>query len=90
MMKAELIDAVVKKTEMTKKDAGRAIDAIFETIKEELSKGEKVQLVGFGSFEVRRREARVGRNPRTMEEIRIPARNVPTFRPGKDLKDAIH
>ena len=69
MTKAELIDAVVKKTEMTKKDAGRAIDAIFETIKEELSKGEKVQLVGFGSFEVRRREARVGRNPRTMEEI---------------------
>ena len=90
MNKTELINAVADKTAMTKKDVEKAMNAMLLTISDTLKSGDKVQLVGFGSFEVRRREARVGRNPRTMEEIRIPARNVPTFRPGKDLKDAIH
>ena len=74
---------------MTKKDSARAVDAVFDTIKEQLKTGDKVQLVGFGSFEVKQREARVGRNPKTMEEIRIPARRVPVFRPGKELKDSV-
>ena len=90
MTKAELIDAVVKKTEMTKKEAGRAIDAIFETIKEELSKGEKVQLVGFGTFEVRERAARTGKNPRTGETIEIAASKVPAFKPGQAMKNRLN
>jgi DNA-binding protein HU-beta len=74
---------------MTKKDSARAVDAVFDTIKEQLKAGDKVQLVGFGSFEVKQREARVGRNPKTMDEIRIPARRVPVFRPGKELKESV-
>jgi len=74
---------------MTKKDSTRAVDAVFDTIKEQLKAGDKVQLVGFGSFEVKQREARVGRNPKTMDEIRIPARRVPVFRPGKELKESV-
>jgi DNA-binding protein HU-beta len=65
------------------------VDAVFDTIKEQLKTGDKVQLVGFVSFEVKQREARVGRNPKTMEEIRIPARRVPVFRPGKELKESV-
>lgn len=89
MTKADLIDSVARRSGMTKKDAGRAVDAVFESIREGLSRGEKVQLVGFGSFEVRVREARVGRNPKTMEEIQIPSRKVPVFRPGKELRASI-
>lgn len=89
MTKSDLVDSVASKTGLTKKDTARTIDAILETIKEQLKAGEKVQLVGFGSFEVKKREARVGRNPKTMEEIRIPARNVPVFRAGKELKESV-
>ncbi|MBP7892546.1 MAG: HU family DNA-binding protein [Firmicutes bacterium] len=89
MTKSDLVDSVAAKAGMTKKDSARAVDVVFDTIKEQLKTGDKVQLVGFGSFEVKQREARVGRNPKTMEEIRIPARRVPVFRPGKELKESV-
>lgn len=89
MTKSDLVDQVSERTGMTKKDSGRAIEALFDTIRDELQRGGKVQLVGFGSFEVKQREARIGRNPKTMEEIRIPARRVPVFRPGKELRDSV-
>jgi len=89
MTKSDLVDSVAAKAGMTKKDSARAVDAVFDTIREQLKTGDKVQLVGFGSFEVKQREARVGRNPKTMEEIRIPARRVPVFRPGKELKESV-
>ncbi len=89
MTKSELVDSVAARAGMSKKDSARAVDAVFETIKERLKAGDKVQLVGFGSFEAKRREARVGRNPKTMEEIRIPARRVPVFRPGKELRESV-
>ncbi|GEO77772.1 nucleoid, histone-like DNA-binding protein HU [Companilactobacillus mindensis DSM 14500] len=87
--KAELIDSVTSKTGLTKKDATSAVDAVFETIQENLSEGNKVQLIGFGNFEVRQRAARKGRNPQTGEEIKIPASKVPAFKPGKALKDSV-
>ena len=90
MNKAELIDAVAAKADMTKKDAESAVNAVMDVIQEELEKGEKVSLVGFGTFEVRSRAARTGRNPQTKEEIRIPATRVPAFRAGKSLKERIH
>ena len=89
MTKSDLVDSVAAKAGMTKKDSARAVDAVVDTRKEQLKTGDKVQLVGFGSFEVKQREARVGRNPKTMEEIRIPARRVPVFRPGKELKESV-
>ena len=89
MNKSELVDLVAGKTDLTKKDTKEAIDGVFSAIKDSLSKGEKVQLVGFGSFEVRSRAARKGRNPQTGQEMRIPARKVPAFRAGKSLKDAV-
>ncbi|NPV28808.1 MAG: HU family DNA-binding protein [Firmicutes bacterium] len=89
MNKAELISSVADKSEMSKKDAEKAVNAVFATIEEALSRGEKVQLVGFGTFEVRNRAARTGRNPQTGEEIQIAATKVPAFRPGKALRDAI-
>ncbi len=87
--KAELVTEVASKTKLTKKDAATAVDAIFNSIQEDLAKGEKVQLIGFGTFEVRQRAARKGRNPQTGDEIEIPASVVPAFRPGKALKDAV-
>lgn len=90
MNKAELLQSVVEKTEFKKKDVEQVIAALFKTVEEELVKGEKVQLVGFGTFEVRERAARVGRNPRTGEEIEIAAAKVPAFKPGKALKDAVN
>ena len=89
MTKAELVDKVAEKTGLTKKDSGRALDAVFEAITEALAGGQRVQLVGFGSFEVRRRAARKGRNPQTGKEIQIGARRVPAFKAGKALKDAV-
>lgn len=89
MNKAELISSVAEKAEMTKRDAEKAVNAVFAVIEEALSQGEKVQLVGFGTFEVRDRAARMGRNPQTGEEIRIAATRVPAFRAGKVLRDAI-
>lgn len=89
MNKTELVNAVAEKTELSKKDAGQAVDAVFETITETLQTGEKVQLIGFGNFEVRERSARKGRNPQTGEPIDIPASNVPAFKAGKALRDAV-
>ena len=89
MNKAELAAAVAEKTGASKKDSEKAVNAVFEAITESLVKGDKVQLVGFGSFEIKERAARVGRNPRTKEEIPIPASRVASFKVGKALKDAV-
>ncbi|WP_225047286.1 MULTISPECIES: HU family DNA-binding protein [Lacticaseibacillus] len=87
--KAELIESVSGTTGLTKKDATAAVDAVFSSIQDALAKGDKVQLIGFGNFEVRERAARKGRNPQTGAEIEIPASKVPAFKPGKALKDAV-
>ena len=89
MNKTDLINAVSDKADLTKKEAGAAVDAVFESIQSSLQKGEKVQLIGFGNFEVRDRAARKGRNPQSGEEIEIPASKVPAFKAGKALKDAV-
>ena len=89
MNKTELIAAVSEKSGITKKDAERVVSATFETITAQLMKGEKVQLSGFGIFEVKAREARVGRNPHTKEAIEIPASKAPAFKASKALKDAV-
>ena len=89
MNKVELIAAVTEKTGMSKKDAEKAVSAVLESVVEAVSSGDKVQLVGFGTFEVRNREARTGRNPRTKEAIVIPASKQPVFEAGKSFKDAV-
>ena len=89
MNKAELIATVAEKTALSKKDSEKAVNAVLETITASLEAGEKVQLVGFGVFDVKTRGARVGRNPKTKEEIKIPASRVPQFKAGKALKDTI-
>jgi len=89
MNKTELVAAVAQNAGMTKKDAERAVNAAVEAIAKALEKGEKVQLSGFGIFEVKTREARVGRNPRTKEAIQIPATKLPVFKASKALKDAV-
>ena len=89
MNKTELINAIVESAKISKKDATAALDATMEAIVDALKKGDKVQLVGFGSFEVKERAARKGRNPKTKEEITIPASKVPGFKAGRGLKDAI-
>ena len=89
MNKAELINAAAEKAGLSKKDTETAINAAIEVISECLAEGDKVQLVGFGSFEVKKRAARTGLNPRTKETIEIPASAVPTFKAGKALKDAV-
>ena len=89
MNKTELINAVADKTQLSKKDAEAAITATVEAIAEALTREEKVQLVGFGSFEVKKRAARIGRNPKTKESIEIPASVVPVFKAGKALKDSV-
>lgn len=89
MNKAELVNAVAKKTGLSKKETEQAVNATFEAITETLVAGEKVQLVGFGAFEVKERGARIGRNPQTKEEIEIPATRVAAFKVGKALKDAV-
>ena len=89
MNKTDIIAAVAEKTGMTKKDAERVINATIETIEGGLVKGDKVQISGFGIFEVKAREARVGRNPRTKETIEIPATRLPAFKAAKALKDAV-
>jgi DNA-binding protein HU-beta len=87
--KTELISAVAGTAEITKKDAEKVINAFFTTVEEALKNGDKIQLIGFGTFEVRARQARKGRNPQTGAEINIPAAKVPAFKPGKALKDAV-
>lgn len=89
MNKTELVNVVAEKAELTKKDAERAINAVFAAVEEALAEGDKVQLVGFGTFEVRDRAGRTGRNPKTGEEIMIPPSKVPAFKPGKGLKEAV-
>ena len=89
MNKAELVAAVAEKTALSKKDSAKAVNAAFEAITAALVGGDKVQLVGFGAFEVKERNARVGRNPKTKEEIQIPASRVPVFKAGKALKDVV-
>ena len=89
MNKAELINAVAAATEFSKKDAEAAVTATLEAITSALKDGDKVQLVGFGSFEVKKRAARIGRNPKTKESIEIPASVVPVFKAGKALKDSV-
>lgn len=89
MNKAELVAAVAEKTALSKKDSEKAVNAAFEAITAALVGGDKVQLVGFGAFEVKERNARVGRNPKTKEAIEIPATRVPVFKAGRALKDAV-
>lgn len=89
MNKSDLINKVSEASELSKKDATKAVEAVFEAISEALQKGDKVQLVGFGNFEVRERSARKGRNPQTGEEIDIPSSKIPAFKPGKALRDVI-
>ena len=90
MNKADLIAAIAAKTGETKKSAEASVNAFVDVITESLVKGDKVQLVGFGSFEVRKRAARKGRNPQTKEEIKIPASKAPVFKAGKALKDLVN
>ena len=90
MNKAEVVAAIAAKTGDTKKGAEASVNAFVDVITDALAKGDKVQLVGFGSFEVRKRAARKGRNPRTKEEIKIPASKAPVFKAGKALKDLVN
>ena len=90
MNKADFIGAVSAEAELSKADAGRAVDAMIEVIKKALKDGDSVSLVGFGTFVVRTRAARTGRNPRTGDEIKIEASNNPSFKAGKALKDAVN
>lgn len=89
MNKSELVEVVAEKASVTKKESEKVITAILDSITDTLAKGEKVQLVGFGTFEVRQRQAREGRNPSTGEAIKIAAQKVPAFKAGKALKDLV-
>lgn len=89
MTKVELVNAVAEKAGLSKKDADKAVAAVFAAITDSLKKGDKVQLIGFGTFEVRKRAARTGLNPRTKETIKIAATKVPAFKAGKALKDVV-
>ena len=89
MNKAELVEAIAKVTQQTKADTERTLDALIDVVGKNIKKKDGVKLVGFGTFAVSNRKARVGRNPQTGEEIQIPARKVPVFRPGKELKDLV-
>ncbi|GAB6935550.1 MAG: HU family DNA-binding protein [Calditerricola sp.] len=89
MNKTELVAQVAERANLTKKDAARAVDAVFDSIADALKAGDKVQIVGFGNFEVRNRKPRKGRNPQTGAEIDIPGGKVPAFKPGKGLKEAL-
>lgn len=89
MNKAELVDAISKATTQTKADTERMLDAFIDAVSKNIKKKDGVKLVGFGTFAASNRKARVGRNPQTGEEISIPARRVPVFRPGKELKELV-
>ena len=90
MNKTELVAAIAERTELTKKDADSALKAFIDVVGEELSKGEKIQLVGFGTFETTKRAARKGKNPQTGKAIKIAACTAPKFKAGKGLKDAVN
>lgn len=87
--KQELVDAIARKTKLSKKDSQRALEAFCSSVKDSLRRNERVSLIGFGTFEVRTRKARTGRNPRTGEQLNIQAKKVPAFRAGKELKAAV-
>ncbi|MEO0144573.1 MAG: HU family DNA-binding protein [candidate division WOR-3 bacterium] len=89
MNKAQLINEVAKRADLTKKEAKAAVDAVFSAIKDALAKGQKVRLIGFGTFEVRKRSARKGKNPKTGQTINIPARKVPAFKASAELKKLV-
>lgn len=89
MNKTELVEAVAKSAELSKADANKAVDAVLDAVTDTLAKGDKVTLIGFGTFETRERAARTGRNPRTGEEIEIKATKIPAFKAGKKLKDSV-
>ena len=90
MNKTDLVAAIAEKAEITKKDAEKALAAVISSVSDALASGDKVQLVGFGTFEVRKRDARTGKNPRTGEVIKIAASKVPAFKAGKALKDIVN
>lgn len=89
MNKAQLVSEVAKRAGLTKKDSKAAVDAVLSAIKDALSKGQKVRLIGFGTFEVRKRAKRRGKNPKTGQVINIPERKVPAFKPSSELKKAV-
>lgn len=90
MNKAELIASMAEESNLTKKDTESALNAFLKVVQDTLATGEKVQLVGFGTFETRKRAARIGRNPKTKEEIQIPESTVPVFKPGKEFKERVN
>lgn len=90
MTKADLVERVAKEADMTKKDAEQLVEIVFDTIINTLNKGEKIELRGFGSFRLRERDARTGRNPKTGESVEIPAKRVAYFKPGKELKELVN
>ncbi len=90
MTKADLVEQVASEAEMTKKDAEQLVEIVFDSIVDALNKGEKIELRGFGSFRVRQRDARKGRNPKTGSAVSIPAKRVAYFKPGKELKEVIN
>ena len=90
MTKADLVERVAHEAEMTKKDAEQLVEIVFDSITESLNKGEKIELRGFGSFRVRERNSRKGRNPKTGTGVSVPAKKVPYFKPGKEIKDLIN
>jgi len=89
LMKTEIVSSVIEQTGLSKKDANAAVDAFVATVREALSSGDSIGLIGFGTFEVRTRAARQGRNPQTGEPLDIPEKKVPAFKPGKQLRDAV-
>jgi integration host factor subunit beta len=90
MTKADLVEEVAKVTELTRKDSEVIVDTLFESVIKALRTGDKLEVRGFGSFRVRQRNARVGRNPKTGEKVEVPAKRVPYFKPSKELKDLIN
>lgn len=90
MTKAELVEEVARSTELTKKHAEIIVNTVFESIVDSLKAGEKIELRGFGSFRIRRRGARLGRNPKTGDRVKVPAKRIPYFKPGKDLREMLN
>lgn len=90
MNKAELVSLIADKTQLTKKDSEKALKAFIDVVSEQLQKGDKIQLVGFGTFEISNRAARTGKNPQTGKAIKIPATKAPKFKAGKALKDIVN
>ncbi len=90
MTKAELVEEVARATELTKKDSETVVDTVFVTIKDAIHRGDKIELRGFGSFRLRKRQPRTGRNPRTGAKVDVPPKRVPYFKPGKELKELLH